>query len=233
MEPDNKEKRAVARILLVRHGESRANAGFATSEPADVPLTDLGHQQALDVADQINETPDLIVVSPYKRTQQTAVPLRRRYPDAPYEVWPIQEFTFLTPGACVGLDAGQRRPIVEAYWARGDMAHVDGEGAESFNDFTARVVEFDDRLTARDGLVVVVGHEQFFRTYLLGRTNDFTYTLADMSGIGDNTYPPRIPNGHIHRIETTAPSTTARRRAQATTHGWPVAPTRSTRRRQQ
>ena len=97
----------------------------------------------------------------------------------------------------------------------------------------ARVVEFDDRLTARDGLVVVVGHEQFFRTYLLGRTNDFTYTLADMSGIGDNTYPPRIPNGHIHRIETTAPSTTARRRAQATTHGWPVAPTRSTRRRQQ
>ena len=77
MEPDNKEKRAVARILLVRHGESRANAGFATSEPADVPLTDLGHQQALDVADQINETPDLIVVSPEREAASGDVVVAR------------------------------------------------------------------------------------------------------------------------------------------------------------
>ncbi|WP_367161082.1 phosphoglycerate mutase family protein (plasmid) [Kozakia baliensis] len=83
-------------------GESAANAGGATFDPGDIPLSARGEAQARDLANRLTEAPDLIVHSPFLRTYQTAAPTIARYPDAPVVVWPIQEFTYLSPMRCAG-----------------------------------------------------------------------------------------------------------------------------------
>lgn len=54
------------------------------------------------------------------------------FPTAPFETWPIQEFTYLEPARCANTTVAQRKEWVEAYWARSDLAFTDGAGAESF-----------------------------------------------------------------------------------------------------
>lgn len=141
---------------LVRHGESDANAGIATTDPATIPLTPLGRRQAQQVATTFPQRPDLIVVSPYLRTQQTAGPTIRRFPDVPVETWPVQEFTYLAPGRCIDTTAEQRRPLVQAYWDRCDAGHADGEGAESFSAMLSRVRELQCRLATHPADCIVV-----------------------------------------------------------------------------
>ena len=55
------------RIWLIRHGESIANAGEATQDHRNIPLSELGLKQAQSLALQIPRRPDLIVTSPYLR----------------------------------------------------------------------------------------------------------------------------------------------------------------------
>ncbi|KRC63697.1 phosphoglycerate mutase [Aeromicrobium sp. Root236] len=76
-------------IGIIRHGESVGNVAAATAEEegadlidiaerdADVPLSDTGEKQAEAVAGWLealpdDERPDVVVVSPYVRTKQTA-----------------------------------------------------------------------------------------------------------------------------------------------------------------
>jgi broad specificity phosphatase PhoE len=125
-------------IVLIRHGESIANAGHATSDPATIPLTPRGWIQAKEVATIFDRPPGLIVTSSYLRTQQTAEPTCARFPQVPQVVWPVQEFTYLSPAHCVNMTAAQRRPLVEAYWEQCDLAVTDGPGAESFASLIER-----------------------------------------------------------------------------------------------
>ncbi len=50
---------------LVRHGQSTSNAGLPATGHGEVPLTELGQQQAREVADLVQRQPDLLVVSPF------------------------------------------------------------------------------------------------------------------------------------------------------------------------
>jgi probable phosphoglycerate mutase len=154
-------------IHCYRHGESAANAGAATSDPALIPLTELGHQQAQALAATINTMPDLLVVSPFLRAQQTAVPLQQRYPQTQVVSWPVQEFTYLSPAKSAGTTAAQRRPRVQAYWATAEVMYEDGDGAESFFAFMQRVVATRQQLEALHHSdtksVVMVGHGQFWQ----------------------------------------------------------------------
>lgn len=63
----------ITELLLIRHGESEANAG--TSTDPDCSLTDLGRQQARRLAERLKQL-DLGgfvgITSPYRRTVQTA-----------------------------------------------------------------------------------------------------------------------------------------------------------------
>ena len=70
-------------IYLVRHGESIANTGAKTPSAKDTHLTELGKKQAREFADKITQEPDLIVISPYVRTYQTALPLIEKFPNVP------------------------------------------------------------------------------------------------------------------------------------------------------
>ena len=152
-------------ITFLRHGESAANIGLPTSDPAAIPLTEAG-KSAADAAarDYDGPAPDLIVVSPFRRAQETAVPFRRRFASALIEEWPVQEFTCLSSARCGTSSAADRRPLVEAYWSTATPETNDGPGAESFQDFTTRVQAALAKLRNRpEQAILVVCHEMVIK----------------------------------------------------------------------
>ena len=154
-------------VLLVRHGESEGNAGHATEDAASARLTPLGVRQAQAVAASLTAAPALFVMSSYTRSQLTAEPARARFPDVPVEVWPVHEFTYLGPHVYAGTTVDQRRPAVDAYWDAADPHRVDGEGAESFATFVARVQQVRTRLESGSAApVVVFSHKKFINALL-------------------------------------------------------------------
>jgi broad specificity phosphatase PhoE len=149
------------KILYIRHAQSEANAGGRTIDPASIAITETGYSQSVSLAEEIAEKPDLIIVSPYIRTQQTALPLTRKYPNCPLEVWPLHEFTFLSPVICRNTTPKERRPLVEKYWKSCDPDFIHGEGAESFNLFRKRISEAINGIHAlKLNNVIVFTHEQ-------------------------------------------------------------------------
>ena len=102
-------------IQLIRHAESEGNAGLPTNDPASIPLTHHGYEQAAALAATFTTAPDLIIVSPFIRTQQTAAPLIARFPEVPVEKWAVQEFTYLNPNKYLGTTETQRGNFAQAY----------------------------------------------------------------------------------------------------------------------
>jgi probable phosphoglycerate mutase len=159
----------VTRVLLVRHGQSVANSGGRTADPDTNPLTALGQAQAKDFAGRVACKPTLIVTSPFLRAQQTAEPLRQRFPEVPVEVWPIQELTFLEPSHYRNTTEAEREPHSVRYWELNDHTYVEGPGAESFSAFLDRAREAVRRLEGRDpgGCIIVVTHGFFMQAFRL------------------------------------------------------------------
>ncbi|WP_158943824.1 histidine phosphatase family protein [Granulicella sp. S190] len=157
------------RILLVRHGQSVANAGGIPPDHITNPLTELGHAQAKAFADRLSCRPNLFLVSPYQRAQETSLPSRQRYPEVPVEEWPIQEFSYLNPMEHKGTSEEQQMPQILQFWERNDPAYADGPDAESFTAFLARSRTALQRLARLkfDGCIVVFTHGFFMQAIRL------------------------------------------------------------------
>ena len=189
-------------IWLVRHGQSASNAGLPAVGHDEVPLTALGQEQAREVARRVDRQPDRLIVSPFLRAQETAAPIRERWPRTPCEVWPIQELTYLSPARCKGTTADVRRPWIEAYWRGCDPDYLDGPDAESFRAFMARLGDFDSRLSALDGdFAIAVGHGQFFRAYLWGRDRGFAVAPEWMRDYRAAETSQPMANGEIIELK--------------------------------
>ena len=186
-----KSQKILRVIRLIRHGESLANAGAATEDPALINLTDLGYQQALDVANSFAEPPDLIIHSPMLRAVLTAKPTMDRFPDVPVLQRDIEEFTYLDPERCKGTTAADRKAWVAEYWARAEILHQDDgwdideflkdpsgkPRCESFFDFAGRVGRFVDELTnlfdnEQHARIAVFGHGQHLARTQIVMTRD-------------------------------------------------------------
>lgn len=155
------------KVSFIRHGESEANAGKLTYDPAIINLTLFGEEQARIIAGKFQETPDLIVTSRYVRTHQTARPLREKYPHVPHDQWDVHEFTYLSPDRCRNTTSADRLPDVIRYWGECDPDYCDGAGAESFNDFMERVIATKETLKGRsEGHIAVFSHHQFISALL-------------------------------------------------------------------
>lgn len=157
-------------IDIFRHAQSTANAGLPSDQPDTIPLTALGHAQALALSLTFNASapPELIVTSPYIRTSQTAAPTRARFPDTPHEVWPIHEFTHLDITRYRGSTQIDRSEDSERYWQRNDPDYNDGTGAESFNQLVGRIDDFLNRIrNLKQQNVAVFSHGMFMRVLLL------------------------------------------------------------------
>lgn len=154
----------MGKLILVRHGESRGNRDriFAI-EPADLPLTDLGYQQAREAGRQIAASfkSEVVVASPFLRARETARVIAEIL-QLPTQIEPqLYERD-------VGVLKGQSYDslaIVDDYDHAEPWAWKP-EGGESYEEVRARVGPVLDRLAAThpDRDVVIVSHGGVMQT---------------------------------------------------------------------
>jgi broad specificity phosphatase PhoE len=164
--PLNEREYQTVSIWIIRHGQSQSNAGFATIGPHENALSELGDRQSRCIPTAVKQTPDLIVTSPYLRTQLTAQPLIEKFPHTPVEVWQVQEFTYLGLQLDQPATTQARKPLSKAYWDRCDPEYVDGTNAESLVQLMERVRTFLNQLQQQSGFVVVFSHGFFIKAML-------------------------------------------------------------------
>lgn len=201
----------MARVWLIRHGESEANAGLVTGKPANIKLTAKGHQQAKQIASAFTNAPSLIVTSPFLRTKETAQPTIERFAIAPSVEWQIQEFNYLADSRRQNTTLEQRKPLAEDYWSRGDINYCDGEGAESFAAMMERVRDLRTKIQSLDNglndgfdsgfddeFVVIFTHGLFMRIFMWSLlANVAEVTSETMKNVKDFLTSFQIANGAI------------------------------------
>ena len=162
--PADDQQIAATRVFLIRHGESESNAGLPSATADSAPLTPRGRWQAEQVARVIAEAPALIVTSPFRRARQTAEPTVSRFPSAAWQVWPVQEFTYLGDLYGRSSTASEREPQVRAYWDQANPGRRHSDSSESFTDLLSRSSDCLSRLSAQQpGPIVVFTHGIFMR----------------------------------------------------------------------
>ncbi|WP_395744729.1 histidine phosphatase family protein [Prosthecobacter sp.] len=192
-------------IWFIRHAESLSNAGFPTDTPHEIGLSEKGLRQAEALGEQwrAEAEPEVMVVSRYARTGFTAEPLRRRLPAVPVITLPLHELTFLAPARYIGTTETLRREPARQYWERCDPDYCDGEGAESFREFCARI---DDSLAAlrerAESRIVVVCHGYVIKAILWRQMNPGApVTAAYMRGFFDFHLRCVVPNLMVYPFE--------------------------------
>ena len=130
-------------------------------------MSEKGFQQSIDLLRRIYKKPDLIVVSPYFRAQQTTEPLIEKYPDVTVEIWNVQEFSFLDADRCNDTTHDERSLIRREYIAKNNLNLIHGRGTESFNQTLQRVDDMLDKLKDIDKnkFVVIFTHGHFMRQH--------------------------------------------------------------------
>jgi 2,3-bisphosphoglycerate-dependent phosphoglycerate mutase len=186
-------------VRLIRHAESLANAGGATDDPALIPITDCGCEQAVRLAKEWEQAPSLIVTSSFIRTRQTAQPTIDRFPEVPIEVWPVHEFTYLDLPVGEPTTREQRRPLIKRYWERADPHYVDGPGVESFAGFLGRAQALLDRLRERsEPSIMVFTHGEFISGVMWILQNGINTTKCfDMAGFRTFVKVSQLPNAEF------------------------------------
>ncbi|MFT5193489.1 MAG: broad specificity phosphatase PhoE [Candidatus Promineifilaceae bacterium] len=158
------------RFVLIRHGQSEDNAGISSRGQGKTLLTNKGEQQAKATGEHWREKPDLIVISPYIRTKQTAEPTMRLFSDIPVKTWPIEEFRQLCAARYEGVNTHERFAHYQAHWDKKDPDFKDGDGvgAESIREFTKRLAKLEKNLQKTDfKLAYVFCHGFFLRAFML------------------------------------------------------------------
>ncbi len=192
-------------IWFIRHAESEANAGLPTENPVTTQLMPRGFEQAEEIAQSFQQAPDLIIISPYLRTQQTAKPTLKRFPSAKCTQWRVQEFTYLALAGKTTCD--ERRPMVEEFWERCDPVSTHSTSTESFVKFITRVQSVLHQLkSSKEEFIAVFSHEQFIHAALwLLITNKLNEDLSLCRDCMRNfrhrllSFP--IPNGAITSVQ--------------------------------
>jgi probable phosphoglycerate mutase len=193
----------MAEIWFIRHGESMANAGGRTEGSDSILLTPKGHAQAKNVATIFDQAPDLIIMSPFIRTQLTAAPTIERFPGTPQEIWPIQEISYLDEEKYKNTTFEERRPATDAFWKRRDADYIDGVGAESINQFLKRIRDMVERLEkAPQERIVVFGHGLLFHALEIVMQNHQIPAVEVMDKLAVIRIHGHMPNCHIIRAHT-------------------------------
>jgi broad specificity phosphatase PhoE len=193
-----------SQVWLIRHAQSTGNVGLPSDSPGSIPLTATGHTQAKTLAESIETSPDLIVVSPYLRTQQTAAPLITLHPEVQVEEWPVHEFTYLNTQTHAGTTEAQRRVFAQTYWERCDPDWRDGTDAESFVEFIRRIDALELSLRKRPGLrIMIFTHGYFIKGFILRRQHPAAdVDHAFMAAFRDNRRNNLPRNTEVVELET-------------------------------
>jgi broad specificity phosphatase PhoE len=139
-------------IVLIRHGQTAANAAGLLLGRADPPLTELGRRQAAASARAVGEV-TRVVTSPLRRARETAATFGTRVPVDVDDRW-----TELDYGEFEGRPFGEVPGETWRRWRR-DESYAP-PGGESLADLGVRVRDACEHL-ARDGSagdIAVVSH---------------------------------------------------------------------------
>lgn len=194
-------------VLLIRHGESESNIGLPSLSPELVPLTKYGRFQAERIAQRLEaEQPELLVISSFLRSKETAKPAIKVLQNVPIVVdLPVHEFTYLASWRNEYSTIQERKPIVDCYWDIADPYSQDGEGAESFQQFIERVWDVMGQLkTSQYQRIAVFTHEQFilaFRWLLEQERDSPKVNEYDMRDFRNYLTANSVANGRIMQIE--------------------------------
>lgn len=120
----------MTRLILVRHGQTDWNTEHRIQGGLDIPLNEVGRQQALSLAERLkNEKIDHIYSSHQSRAKETGEIIARYHPHTPFTVrWDLGEYN-------LGLLEGM---IVSDVHAKYEQKNWDNEdfrrqvGAESY-----------------------------------------------------------------------------------------------------
>jgi alpha-ribazole phosphatase len=126
-------------ILLVRHGQSQANAGGVTLENSLVPLTKLGELQAQALAPLLPSTAADIWSSPFRRALDTATPYCERIAQPAARHDDLREFEVIDTLQMRGSAFTERNAAVVRFWETAEPDHRMGPTAETFREFHERI----------------------------------------------------------------------------------------------
>jgi broad specificity phosphatase PhoE len=147
---------AVTRLVVWRHGNTDWNAGGRVQGQTDVPLNDLGRQQAVDAAELLVRLhPSVIVSSDLVRAADTAAALGALTGLPVRSDVRLRERFFGTWQGLTMAEAAERHPAEHARWRAG--AESIGCDIEGLDDMGKRVAEgFSDAAELTPGGTVVV-----------------------------------------------------------------------------
>ncbi|GAA3531839.1 histidine phosphatase family protein [Aeromicrobium flavum] len=157
------------RVIFWRHGRTEWNLAGRVQGQTDIPLDEVGRQQAVDAAARLASlAPSRIVSSDLSRAADTARALAER---TGLEVETDPRLRELAFGAREGLtwrESWERFPAQMQAWADGDETQI--EGAETHAQAGARLAgalhDYLDELPLGETLVVVA-HGAVLRTGIL------------------------------------------------------------------
>lgn len=150
------------RLILVRHGETAANRELRYIGSRDDELTDLGHQQALQLADALAILPiAAIYASPRRRARTTAQPLADKLGLSVSVTDDLRENAF---GSWEGMSRAEVLAHSPAYAEQLRAWEADATlappGGESIAAMTERVAAFATQICTKfpQQTVVLVSH---------------------------------------------------------------------------
>lgn len=161
------------RLLLVRHGLSEYNSARRFAGSSDVEMTDDGYRQTEQLRDRLAvEKIDAIYSSNLKRAMRTAEVISAKHS---LEIIPCPELREINYGEIEGLtfeQIGKNYPAVAELITNFSL-QLQFPGGECFEEFTARICKFLDRLEKHtpSETILVVAHGGPLRTlvcHLLG-----------------------------------------------------------------
>jgi probable phosphoglycerate mutase len=128
------------RLIVWRHGNTDWNAGHRVQGQTDVPLNDLGRQQAVDAADLlVRLKPAALVASDLRRAADTAATLAALTGLSVTYDERLRERSFGQWEGLTMAEVARTRPEEHALWTAG--ADVIGGDVETLDDLGKRVAE--------------------------------------------------------------------------------------------
>jgi len=198
-------------IYLTRHGQDEDNANGLLNGHRDLPLTQVGIQQARDLAKNIkslNLKFDEIFSSPLLRTKQTAEIVINELDYANYQVWDLlieRDFGVMSGQPITSIEEKCSPHILKS---QGFYYILEAEKAELWPDVIKRAQQIIDTINNKysDKLVLLVTHgdigkmiyTSYFKLDYLQVLQNFVFGNSEIIKLADDTTPN---NCKIYSIE--------------------------------
>ncbi|NUT34574.1 MAG: histidine phosphatase family protein [Hamadaea sp.] len=182
---------SATRIILWRHGNTDWNATHRVQGQVDVPLNDLGRQQAADAAARLAPLrPDLLISSDLQRAARTADALADLIGQRPERDARLRERHFGEWQTLTTPEIKERFPESRARWEAADPDP--GDGIEPLPDLGKRIGEIIRETAERvpGGLAVLASHG-----------GSIKYGVAALLGWPEEILPSIAPVGNCHWVE--------------------------------